>query len=159
MRVEVIVIVGLLVLALLLLNAIFLAVIYFMRRKMREVSEWPYTQGRVTESALESRSGEEGSTDYPRVRYSYQMLGRAYQGSQIATGPEVGGSGARRVIERYPAGAAVRVYYNPQNPEEAVLEQKAPAMTLMWAILAVFDCALLGAIAAVVWGFAYHAGG
>ncbi len=155
MRVELIVIVGLLVFALLLLNAIFLAVIFFMRRKMRQVSEWPYTQGTVTESRLESRSSEDGSTDYPVVRYTYQLIGRAYQGSRIATGPVVGGSGARKVIERYPAGAAVRVYYNPQNPEEAVLEQKAPAMTLMWVILAVFDCALLGAILVVaVWGFA-----
>ena len=38
----------------------------------------------------------------------------------------VGGSGAHKVVERYPAGAQVLVYYDPNNPSDAVLERGMP---------------------------------
>ena len=57
-----------------------------------------------------------------------------------------GGSGARKVVGRYTVGVQVMVFYNLQNPSEAVLERKAPAQWIMWLLLAVFDCALCGVI-------------
>ena len=132
---------------LLILNAVFLGIIFFMRRKMAAVSQWPSTMGTVKMSAIEQRSSSEGGyTDYPVVQYSYQVGGQAYQSYKLAPGPEVGGSGARKVVERYPAGAQVMVFYNPENPSEAVLERKAPAQWLMWLLLIVFDCALCSVI-------------
>lgn len=38
------------------------------------------------------------------------------------------------------------VFYNPQNPPDAVLERKAPAQWLMWFILILFDCILCGVV-------------
>ena len=70
----------------------------------------------------------------------------AHIGGELAPGPEVGGTGARKVVARYPAGAQVMVFYNPQNPSEAVLERKAPAQWLMWLLLVVFDCSLCGVV-------------
>ena len=131
----------------LVLNAVFLGIIFFMRRKMAAVSQWPSTMGTVMMSTIESRSSSEGGyTEYPAVQYSYQVGGQAYQSMKLAPGPEVGGSGARKVVERYPVGAQVMVFYNPQNPSDAVLEKKAPAQWLMWILLAVFDCALCGVL-------------
>ena len=80
-------------------------------------------------------SSESGTTEYPVVQYSYQVGGQAYQGMKIAPGPEVGGTGARKVVARYPAGAQVMVFYDPQNPSDAVLEKKAPAQWLFWLLL------------------------
>lgn len=138
---------GILVFVLLILNAIFLGVIFFMRRKMAAVSQWPSTMGTVNSSYLESRSSSEGgSTNYPVVQYSYQISGQTYQGSKLAPGPEVGGTGAGKVVARYPVGAQVMVFYNPENPSDAVLERKAPAQWLMWLLLIVFDCVLCGVI-------------
>lgn len=137
---------------LIILNSVFLGIIYFMRRKMAAVSQWPSTMGTVNASYLERRSdGEGGSTNYPVVQYSYHVGGQSYQSSKYAPGPEMGGTGAGKVIARYPAGAQVMVFYNPQNPSEAVLERKAPAQWLMWLLLIVFDCALCGAIPLIVW--------
>jgi hypothetical protein len=45
------------------------------------------------------------------------------------------------------------VFYDPQNPADAVLERKAPAQWLMWVLLIVFNCALCGSIPLVWWGF------
>jgi hypothetical protein len=144
--------VGIIVFVLLILNAVFLGIIYFMRKRMAVVSQWPSTMGVVQMSTIEQRSDSEGGyTDYPVVQYSYQIGGQTYQSMKLAPGPEVGGSGARKVVARYPAGAQVMVFYDPQNPSDAVLERKAPAQWLMWLLLIVFDCALCGAIPLVWW--------
>lgn len=147
MNVELLLTVGIIGFVLLILNAVFLGIIFFMRRRMAVVSQWPSTMGTVHTSYLERRhSSESGSTDYPVVQYSYQVGGQAYQGAKLAPGPEVGGTGAGKVVARYPSGAQVMVFYNPQNPADAVLERKAPAQWLMWLLLVVFDCALCGVI-------------
>jgi hypothetical protein len=138
---------------LVMLNIIGLAVIFYMRRKMSQASGWPSTNGVVTASSVEARSSgeDEGFTDYPVVRYSYQVGGQAFQGNRIALGPETGGSGARKTVARYATGAPVTVFYNPQNPAEAILEKKAPAQALIWIILGLFDCVICAAIPLVWW--------
>ena len=86
--------------------------------------------------------------NYPVVQYSYQVGGRSYQGSRIAPGPEVGGTGAGKIIERYPVNSQVTVYYNPQNPSDAVLETKAPSQWIMWLVLVIINV-MLGGMAAL----------
>ena len=143
--------VGIIVFVLFILNAIFLGIIFFMRRRMATVSQWPSTMGTVMMSRIEQRSSDDGYTDYPVVQYSYQIGGQAYQSMKLAPGPEVGGTGARKVVAKYPAGAQVMVFYDPQNPSDAVLERKAPAQWLMWLLLIIFDCALCGVIPFIWW--------
>lgn len=152
MNTELLLIIGIISFVFLILNVVFLAILFFMRRRMATVSQWPSTMGTVNASYLERRSSSEGgSTNYPVVQYSYQVGGQPYQGMKIAPGPEVGGTGAGKVVGRYPAGAQVMVFYNPQNPSDAVLETKAPAQWVMWLILVIFDCALCGVIPIVWW--------
>ena len=152
MNTELLLTVGIIGFVLLILNALFLTIIFFMRRKMAAVSQWPSTMGSVIMSRIEQRSSSEsGYTDYPVVQYSYQVGGQTYQSYKLAPGPEVGGTGAGKVIARYPAGAQVMVFYNPQNPSEAVLERKAPAQWLMWLLLVIFDCTLCGVIPIIWW--------
>ena len=43
------------------------------------------------------------------------------------------------------------VFYDLQNPSDAVLERKARGQWLMWLLLIIFDCALCGAIPLIVW--------
>ena len=152
MNTELLIIVGAISFFFLILNVIFLGIIFFMRKRMATVSQWPATMGTVHASSLERRSSSEGGyTNYPVVQYSYQVGGQAYQGMKIAPGPEVGGTGAGKVVERYPAGAQVMVFYNPQNPSDAVLERKAPAQWILWLILIIFDIALCGVIPIIWW--------
>ena len=150
MRTDFILTIAVIVFVLFLLNAIFLGVIFFMRR-MATVSQWPSTMGTVNASYLERRSSSDGSTNYPVVQYSYQVAGQAYQSTKLAPGPEVGGTGAGKVVSRYPVGAQVMVFYNPQDPSDAVLERKAPAQWLMWFLLVTFDCALCAVIPLLWW--------
>jgi hypothetical protein len=132
--------------SLFIFNAIFLGIIFFTRRKVAQAASWPSTLGTVTSSRIEMRSSSEGgSTPYPVVNYAYQVLGQPYQGSKVMPGPNVGGSGARKVVERYPAGAQVMVYYSPEKPSEALLERSTPGfIKLFWIILIVLDIFLCG---------------
>lgn len=143
--------VGIIGFVLLILNVIFLGILFFMRRRMAVVSQWPSTMGTVMMSTIDWRSSSEsGSTAYPVVQYSYQVNGQAYQSTKLAPGPEVGGTGAQKVVSKYPAGAQVMVFYDPQNPSDAVLERKAPAQWLLGLILIIFDCSLCGVLP-IIW--------
>ena len=149
---ELLLTIGIIIFVLFLLNAIFLTILFFMRRRMATVSQWPSTLGTVLMSRIEQRSSSEGGyTDYPVVQYSYQINGQAYQSAKLAPGPEVGGSGAGKIVARYPAGAQVMVFYNPQNFSDTVLERKAPAQWLLWLLLISFDCVLCGVIPILWW--------
>jgi len=151
MNTELLLVIGIIVFVLFILNVIFLAIIFFMRKRMATVSQWPSTMGNVMMSTIERRSTSDGYTDYPVVQYSYQVGGQPYQSMKLAPGPEIGGTGARKVVAKYPASAQVMVFYDPQNPSDAVLERKAPAQWLMWLLLVIFDCALCGVIPILWW--------
>ena len=152
MNTELLLTVGIIGFVLIILNVVFLAIIFFMRRRMATVRQWPSTMGTVLTSQLEARHSSEGGwTNYPVVQYSYRVSGQSYQSTKLAPGPEVGGTGAGKVVARYPAGAQVMVFYNPQNASDAVLETKAPAQWLMWLLLGIFDCVLCGVIPLIWW--------
>ena len=138
-------VVGALVLSAIILNTIFLIVIFYTRRKVRQAESWSSTVGTVTLSTIDvHRSGGRNSIAYPHVRYSYQVLGREYEANKIMLGARIGGSGAQKVIDRYPVGAQVTVFYDPRNPYEAVLEKKGPAPWIMWLVLVIINVVLFG---------------
>lgn len=138
------------------LNLIFLLIIFFMRKKVSAVGAWSTTMGKIVSSELERRKSADnvGSTLYPVIEYSYKVNNKTYQSNVImAGGYDVGGSGAPKVIEKYPAGSQVIVYYNPQNPQEAVLEKKSPVIMWMWIGLAVLDFMLCGMLVPIYFLF------
>ena len=132
--------------SLVIFDAIFLGIIFFTRRKVAQAAIWPSTMGTVTLSRIQMRSsGEGGTTAYPLVQYAYQVIGQPYEGSKVMPGPDVGGSGAHKVVARYPAGAQVMVYYNPEKPSEALLERSVPGfIRIFWVILIILDVFLCG---------------
>ena len=69
MNTELLLTVGIIGFVLLILNVVFLGIIFFMRRKMAEVSQWPSTMGTVMMSTIDRRSTSDGYTDYPVVQY------------------------------------------------------------------------------------------
>lgn len=66
--------------------------------------------------------------EFPMVVYEYQVNGMKYLSNRVrvedASGPTLGGAlYANPLLKRYPKGATVTVYYNPQNPKESALER------------------------------------
>jgi hypothetical protein len=126
-------------------DAVLVGIIIATQRKVAQAKTWPAALGTVLFSTIEWRRSNKGSAAYPVVQYSYQVQGQGYQGRKIMPGPEVGGTGAHKVVARYPIGTQVMVYYNPQNPSEALLERDTPGfVTIFWIVLIVLDLFLCG---------------
>lgn len=83
-------------------------------------SSWPTTEGIITYSSLRGHSAS-------GLWYEYHVQGTRY----LAAHYRVGGNAtpfssvAKAASERFPEGRAVKVYYNPNDPSEAVLEPGA----------------------------------
>jgi hypothetical protein len=127
----------------LLFNVIFLAVIFSAQKDAAVAAKWPTTMGTILISTLESRRTNSGRhAQYPVVLYSYQAGGRSYQGNRIAPGPEVGGTGAPKRLVGYQVGSQVTVFYNPNDPSDAVLETKVSSLFWLWFALILVDLVL-----------------
>jgi len=130
--------------------------IYFRNlAKVRASQAWPAVQGTVIASWVRRKQstdddGSVSSSYYPEIQYQYQVLGMAYQGDKIAFGPKSGGNRtkAERAIAKYPNGANVKVYYQPDKPENAVLERSITKGLLVSGILMI----LVGIFIYIRWG-------
>jgi hypothetical protein len=74
-------------------------------------------------------SGSHPSTYHDAdVRYTYTVQGRTLKGSEVACAGTTNYSFlVHALVERFKPGQPVTVYYNPTNPEEAVL-LRAPVL-------------------------------
>ena len=94
-----------------------------------ESRNWPSTQGTISSSYIREQTRRDSKrhtsiTYFPRVLYQYKVDGRHYTSHRIEFGGESGGMKrmAKKVVDRYPSGKKVTVYYNPQDPKYGVLE-------------------------------------
>ena len=97
----------------------------YLRSKLRSCQGWAQTTGRVTESGVESDDGLQVC-----VTYEYTVNGTGYSNSRIQFGTPTTyfrKSAALAAISRYPVDCALEVYYNPENPAEAVLDRTSPS--------------------------------
>jgi len=86
---------------------------------------WSTTKGTVHISEIRKWEAKPGGTQHQaKVTYTYRVDGVHYESSQISHSGNPSGIKwlASRIVNRYPVGKEVTVYYNPKNPEKAVLE-------------------------------------
>ena len=141
---------------LLALAALLIGIGWYSRQKVKASQAWPSTPGLVTGSGVEQSSGSEGDNVYRAlVTYSYQVGGQQYQNNRRVFGDTVSSSNygaAARTAARFVASSSVPVYYNPANPQDAVLERTSGVAGLMFGLGALFlllGCGLAGCAATV----------
>lgn len=86
---------------------------------------WPQAPGRVTESETRPNQRANGLPGHRyRVLYEYQIGSRVYEGNTVSGGvfPYGSRSWALRRAGAYPAGSTVQVHFDPEDPEQSVLE-------------------------------------
>jgi hypothetical protein len=145
----------------LIIALIFLFLWIRARRQVGGARNWPSTTGRVISSEMEARrshSSEGGysTSYYAVVLYEYMVDGKRYQSNRLTLGTPIGTSFTGRVqkkLQEYPVGNRVQVFYDPDDPTEAVLEVKAPVgnvylfvSILIFVILAVTMAFTLGGV-------------
>jgi Protein of unknown function (DUF3592) len=107
--------------------------IVYKMREVRRAALWPSAQGRIVQSrmrALQRQQGEHATTviNVPDIEYVYSVGGIEYKGHRISIGDIPAGSRqVEAALERYCVGRTGPVFYNPENPADAVLERDPPA--------------------------------
>lgn len=103
---------------------------------------WPSTKGTVTVS--ERRAARKTSGVW-RVEYTYRIAGQEYTSTTYAYDPMPiqGQEEVLRHIAKYPVGSVVDVYFDPENPSDAVLRPGLRGGTL-WIALFITPFVLIG---------------
>jgi len=112
------------------------------QQKVNASMSWPYVSGRVTASSVRQvvERGDaqtRDTTNYvPVVQYEYQVGDKTYQGNRFAF-KEPSFSSQRKafkLVAGFAAGSPVSVFYDPANPQDAVLERKAHGNTFLFVV-------------------------
>jgi Protein of unknown function (DUF3592) len=99
--------------------------------QFRRARQWPSVAGRITKSTVSASHQQSPDqpvriVNLPTVEYEFSFNGQTYTGRRISIGEDTGGSSIEATLARYPPGAIVTVYCNPDDPENCVLERNAP---------------------------------
>lgn len=86
---------------------------------------WPRTDGMITKSEVDSWM-KDGKSQYSAViNYSYQVDGQKYSSAKITVSGSVSNSSmsrAKEVVQQYPLGKTLDVFYDPEVPDSAALK-------------------------------------
>lgn len=100
--------------------------------KQFSTRKWQYTYGELlkTDIVYSPRivDGQEVDAYLPTVRYAYEVNGTSYEGYKLrygGTGHHTHRQQAEYVLERFNKIDKLKVYFDPENPEESVLIRDA----------------------------------
>ena len=89
---------------------------------------WEEIEGVIYKSKKDSSFGWLGSnlvhTENANLKYRYRVNGKKYTNDRISAFGVLGISGniPSQIIQKYPKGKRVKIYYNPEAPERSCLE-------------------------------------
>lgn len=117
-------------LGLFLLGAAFLNYGISEIKQAKRSVDWPSVSGTVTTSEKEKRTTTEGTGSSKRtvtyysaiIDYTYQVDGKTHTSNRIAFGGQ-NRHQTTELLNRYPLNKSVDVFYDPDQPAEAVLEK------------------------------------
>lgn len=102
--------------------------------KAASSNSWPTVRGTILSSEISSSTDSDSDTTYTSdIRYSYSVGGSPIEGSQVlfGEGSTSDYDAVQKLVDRYPEKSLVTVYYNPDDPTEAVLEPGFNAWLLL----------------------------
>ncbi len=117
--------------------------------RAKAAETWPVATGRILSCDIveeESTDREGGTTTWynPVVSYAYNVGGREFQSSRLRFGNYRSASRkkAQACLTPYSPGGSAPVRYNPEKPEECVLETRRPGP--IYLVMAAFGLLFLG---------------
>lgn len=134
---------------------------YRLIRKARASAQWPAAQGAIESSTVDVERERERDSDgdvhyetkyIPQIVYHYRVDGTDYYGDQVSFGSTSSRNPNRayRIRDQYSPGMEVSVYYDPENPREAVLQPGVKGTTYIVPVIGVLFALTGGLILAGV---------
>ena len=93
-------------------------------RQAQASGDWPATKGTVTVSRVDSTIGRKTKA---KISYDYSVNGSSFVGTRVRFNDTTGSgrNAQEQLIEPYPVGAKVDVFYDPSSPNISILEAGA----------------------------------
>ena len=110
-------------------SLIFLGFALMIGKEMLEAAaskNWPVAKGTIVRAWVSSGSFRGNKEYYPEVNYVYEVGNARFYSDRIELGNDNSCNNqkeAETMLREYPVGASVIVYYDPYNPEKAVLKR------------------------------------
>lgn len=88
--------------------------------------KWPTTTGEVIKSRVQVTGGDHTTVNH-HIEYEYRVDGVGYTNTQVKAGDQYYQAYTTQetydLVDKYPVGAKVLVYYNPALPSQAAIER------------------------------------
>ncbi|MHA2224540.1 MAG: DUF3592 domain-containing protein [Candidatus Hodarchaeales archaeon] len=117
-------------------------------KKMIVAKTWPITEGKIISSDVKRDEDGDGYSIYAIINFSYNVNGIDYRSNTYRSPTSLSGGiwsilpgmerrYANKVVKKYPVNRPVDVFYNPDNPANAVLETGFSSSVLIWLCFAI----------------------
>ena len=108
-------------------------------RRYRESENWVPVTAQIVSGNISARRGSKSTSYVLDIKYAYKVLGQSYENNQFSFGSEGTGYDTRKkaegILAKYPIGNQVTIYYDPNNPQQAVLERKYDSTGAILAVI------------------------
>lgn len=125
--------------------------------EIRRASRWLPAKGRILSSRVVQREVSAGGSsgdgrmelrNFPAVTYEYRVGKRTYRSDRYSIRENLGNTDVSETLAKFRKGAEVTVFYNPDEPSEAVIERDLPegafqALSLVVVLIVVGAAALV----------------
>jgi hypothetical protein len=137
----------------LLIFAGFLYDMLRLRRAMEASKAWVKVEGDIVRSEAKippSHTSDDQSDVDPVVLYRYRVGDQIHQGERVKFGgqPSLSRAMAETLVAKYPPGARVDVYYDPLDPNNAVLEPRKKDSLVAKSVFALTFATIAGVLIA-----------
>ena len=119
-------------------------------------SKWPSVNGAITHSEVKvtenrntgSSSRQKNYSYQPDIRYKYEVSETSHVGDNVRFGQISNREIAGNIVAKYKPGSKIKVYYNPNNHRDSVLEPGISFGMLLMPLLGLFvvGCGIVGLI-------------
>ena len=101
--------------------------------KQYRSQSFPKVEGTILSATITTHHGSKGSVSYsPDFGYGYSVNGVDYEGQRYRYGSaNASYQWANATVQSHPKGSTVDVYYNPNNPADALLSTAVVARDIM----------------------------
>lgn len=106
------------------ISLLILSIYYYY--KSRDSKKWSKTKGQISKTNLDKFPDSDSVSYRVEIEYSYNVANKVYNSKRKFYGDHLLSSfywSTKKLVGKYRIGDTIDVYYNPQNPNDAVLEQ------------------------------------
>jgi hypothetical protein len=110
---------------------------YSSYRQSQASVSWPTVAGKITTSKVTIQEDADGEPCHiGDIEYLYVVKNKEYRNNDVVLGPSAcSESEANKIVQKYPARAEVKVFYDPGQPEVSSLEPGANSGSIVFIIL------------------------